>query len=352
MSSVNWQKVKSTSQGKAQIKHNDKEERYKTNHENPDIDKTKTSLNLEFQGRDHKAKCDAYDSRVEFCKSNMTRVRSDAVTLICLNAKLPGGLNEASYEVQCAWMNKTYELMRDFVGEQNVISATADFDEVHKYMDPETKQYIMSRPEIDVKFVPELNGKLNAKLLQTKARMIDLNNRIEVMTQQEFGCKFQTGAGAKHKSTDKLKNESIKAEREQLEIHNAKLKQANETLYVNNRGITQDINDKRVELDSLHRSKTLLNVEIANLSDRKNELAKSTEELIKIQNRASELTPASLIEFTKNVKTQDGSSVYEKYKIIEQRKATEYDKLQAALKQNAYINNSMRNTNPLDKEYE
>ena len=352
MSSVNWQKVKSTSQGKAQIKHNDKEERYKTNHENPDIDKTKTSLNLEFQGRDHKAKCDAYDSRVEFCKSNMRRVRSDAVTLICLNAKLPGDLNEAPYSIQCAWMNKTYELMRDFVGEDNVISATADFDEVHRYLDPETKQYIMSRPEIDVKFVPELNGTLNAKLLQTKARMIDLNNRIEVMTQQEFGCKFQTGAGAKHKSTDKLKNESIKAEREQLEIHNEKLKQANATLYENNRGITQDINAKRSEIESLNRFKTSLNVEIANLSNTTNELRKSTEELLKIQNRASENVSTSLIEFTKRIPTKDGSNAYEKYKMSEQRKAMNRDNLQEALKQNAYINNSMHNANPLDKEYE
>ena len=352
MSSVNWQKIKSSSQGKAQMKHNDKEERLKTNHENPDIDKTKTYLNLEFQGRDHKAKCDAYDSRVEFCKSNMSRVRSDAVTLIGLNAKLPGGLNEAPYEVQCAWMNKTYELMRDFVGEQNVISATADFDEVHKYLDPETKQYIMSRPEIDVKFVPELNGKLNAKLLQTRERMVDLNNRIEVMTQQEFGCKFQTGKGAKHKSTDKLKNESIKAEREQLEIHNEKLKQANATLYENNRGITQDINDKRSEIESLNRFKTSLNVEIANLSNTTNELRKSTEELLKIQNRASENVSTSLIEFTKRIPTKDGSNAYEKYKMSEQRKAMNRDNLQEALKQNAYINNSMHNANPLDKEYE
>lgn len=225
MSSVNWQKIKSVSQGKGLIAHNDKEERKDGKHQNPDIDKTKTDLNLEFQGRDYEAKCKAYDDRVAYCKSNMKRVRSDAVTLIGLNIKLPEGLMKKDYQTQCEWMKKTYEVVRDFVGEENVVSATADFDEVHEYFDPETKTFVMSRPEVDVKFVPEIEGKLNAKLWQTRENMVKLNTEVEQMTQKEFGCDFQTGKGAKKKSTDELKNESARALDEEIEKKKETLKE-------------------------------------------------------------------------------------------------------------------------------
>lgn len=225
MSSVNWQKIKSVSQGKGLIAHNDKEKRKENEHQNPDIDKTKIDLNLEFQGRDYAAKCKAYDDRVAYCKSNMKRVRSDAVTLIGLNIKLPEGLMEKDYQTQCEWMKKTYEVVRDFVGEENVVSATADFDEVHEYFDPETKTFVMSRPEVDVKFVPEIEGKLNAKLWQTRANMVALNTEVEQMTQKEFGCDFQTGKGAKKKSTDELKNASARALDEEIEKKKETLKE-------------------------------------------------------------------------------------------------------------------------------
>lgn len=225
MSSVNWQKIKSVSQGKGLIAHNDKEKRKQRNHQNPDIDKNKIDLNLEFQGRDYDAKCKAYDERVAYCKSNMKRVRSDAVTLIGLNIKLPEGLMQKDYQTQCKWMKRTYEVVRDFVGEENVVSATADFDEVHEYFDPETKTFVMSRPEVDVKFVPEIKGKLNAKEFQTRANMVKLNNEVEQMTQKEFGCKFQTGKGAKKKSTDILKNESARALDKQIETQKKTLEE-------------------------------------------------------------------------------------------------------------------------------
>lgn len=45
------------------------------------------------------------------------------------------------------------------MGEERIVSATADFDEIHWYTDEKTHERKLSRPELDVRFVPELDGK-------------------------------------------------------------------------------------------------------------------------------------------------------------------------------------------------
>lgn len=212
MSSVNWQKIKSASESKAKIAHNAVETRLERNHSNPHIDKTKTYLNLNLDGRTYLERCDAYDSRVNFCKNNMKRVRSDAVTMIGLNIKLPEGLANADYDTQVLWCKDAYEVIENFVGKENVVSATADFDEVHEYYDPDLGKEVLSRPELDVKFVPEIDGKLCAKKWQTKANMTTLNNRVEDMTEQLYGMTFMNGKGGKNVSTEELKVQSARYE--------------------------------------------------------------------------------------------------------------------------------------------
>lgn len=218
MSSVNWDKTKTASEAKAKIRHNDKEERVKTEHSNPDINKDLTSKNLSLDGRSYEEKCRAYDKRVEWCKGNMKRVRKDAVTMIGLNVKLPEGLVHAPYEKQVEWCQDVYAIMQDFVGKDNIVSATADFDEVHEYYNPETKQKELSRPEVDIRFVPEIEGKLNAKKWQTKGNMTRLNNLVQEMTQDKYHMDFMTGKGGKNVSTEVLKAQSAKAEAEQAKL--------------------------------------------------------------------------------------------------------------------------------------
>lgn len=214
MSSVNWSKIRTASEAKAKIAHNAKETRLERNHSNPHIDKSKIHLNLNFDGRTYRQRCKAYDDRVSFCKGNMKRVRSDAITMIGLNVKIPENLTHADYALQAEWCRDAYQIIRDFVGKENVVSATADFDEVHEYFDPDLKKMVLSRPEVDVKFVPEVNGKLSAKAWQTKGTMTKLNNQIEQMTEQKYHMTFLTGKGGKNLSAEELKAQSIIAEAE------------------------------------------------------------------------------------------------------------------------------------------
>lgn len=212
MSSVNWQKLKGASEVKAKMRHNDKDLRKVGNHSNPHIDKSKTHLNLSLDGLKYSERCKRYDKRVKECKSHMKRVRSDAVTCIGLNIKLPGAIAESPYEIQKAWCEDCYRIVKEFVGEENIVSATADFDEIHKFYNPDTNQFETSRAEIDVKFVPAIDEKLNAKAWQTKGTMGALNRKIEDMTQKLYACCFMTGKGGKNVPTEVLKTQSAKAE--------------------------------------------------------------------------------------------------------------------------------------------
>lgn len=269
MSSVNWQKIKTASEAKAKIRHNDKSERMKNNHENRDINKLLTAKNLCLDGRTYAEKCDAYDKRVAYCKGNMKRVRSDAVTMIGLNIKLPPGLTHADYDTQAAWCQDCYRIIGDYVGYDNIVSATADFDEIHEFYNPDTDQMELSRPEVDVKFVPEVDGRLCAKQWQTKGNMRELNNQIEEMTQQQYGMAFMTGAGAKNVSTEQLKVVSAKAEAKKVKADMV-AQLFNQSMY----GVTTDM-----LLDDLEARKTQYEYMTARLAEQSEDYTTRIEEL-------------------------------------------------------------------------
>ncbi|MCD8155485.1 MAG: plasmid recombination protein [Clostridiales bacterium] len=209
MSSVDWKKYHGPSEVKAKLRHNDKESRMAGNHSNPDINKSRTHLNLNLTGRTLAESEARYDELVEGCKANMKRVRSDAVTCIGLNIKLPPDYTHVTYETQVEWVKRCYEVVKDFVGEERIVSATADFDEIHWYTDEKTHERKLSRPELDVRFVPELDGKLNAKKVESRQAIHELNDRIEAMSQMTFGINFMTGEEARHETTESLKVKSM-----------------------------------------------------------------------------------------------------------------------------------------------
>lgn len=219
MSSVNWQKIRSAPEVVAKVKHNDIEQRLQANHSNADINKDLTSQNLSLDGRSLRDKIDTYNQLVNQSKKTMVRVRSNAITCIGLNVKIPEDLTYAPRELQEDWIYNAYDVIRDYIGENRIFSATADFDEVHAYVDPETHETVLSRPELDVKFVPSdpETGHLNAAGWQTRAKMREINNAIEQMSMEQYNIRFMTGKSAKRTDVDVLKKQSIEAEAKLLE---------------------------------------------------------------------------------------------------------------------------------------
>lgn len=65
MASVNFEKLKTPQQVKAMLRHCDGEERMEANHSNIDIDKSKTSGNMQGD-LDYTAACQKYSERIAF----------------------------------------------------------------------------------------------------------------------------------------------------------------------------------------------------------------------------------------------------------------------------------------------
>lgn len=211
MASCDWEKKKGASEAKALFRHCDTKEREKANHSNKDIDKSLTHLNMSFGLYDnpngYDAICKEYDNHIAYLDSKAgANKRKDRVTLCALNLTVPNGMDDATAQL---WCIEAYEVLYDCF-EENLLGATAHFDERHTYIDTETKKERMSRVHLQAQIIPDINGKLNAKALTSRSNMIILNNRIEEMTKSRFpGYKFMTGEKKKSRKTvEELKQAS------------------------------------------------------------------------------------------------------------------------------------------------
>lgn len=280
MASVNFQKFKSAGDAKAQFRHSDKEERKKAKHANKQIDKSKSDRNMQYK-RNYQQTCERYDERIKELDDNgNTNKRKDRVTLLGLEIPAPEGLQAKQY---LAWFNRVNEIIRDRYGSKNVLNSYIHLDEQHDYIDPETGQKRTSRVHGHYYVIPEKNGKLDAKTLTLRKNMISLNNEIEKMTVQDFGCRFMTGSKKKSsKSVEQLKAESriAEANREADRIEKATAQR------------TAAIQQREDELDereyNLKRRETALRRSESDFKQKQERLAVEMEKAVTAQNRANE----------------------------------------------------------------
>ena len=213
MASVNFEKLKTPQQVKAMLRHCDGEERLEANHSNIDIDKSKTSGNM--QGNlGYAAACQRYDERIAFldAKPGANR-RKDRVTCFGLNVPAPKDLEQ---EDEKAFFLAVIEIIINQYGQDNIVQYYMHQDEKHEYIHAETGERCMSRSHLQCYVVPEHNGKLNGKWFSSRANMVRLNNAIHRMAQEQFGVMFMDGSKRKSRKTvEQLKNESTYLEVQQ-----------------------------------------------------------------------------------------------------------------------------------------
>ena len=233
MASVNFEKYKSAQAVKAVVKHCDKEQRQLTeNHSNQDINKNMSCKNLQYSNTNYKSTCKRFDDRIAFLDTleNQNK-RKDRVLCFGLEIPCPADL-PADKEVD--WMKQVNQILLHRFGRDNVMNLYFHRDEQHKYTDAETGKERISKNHIHAFVVPEIDGKLNGKEFSSKKNMIELNNQIQLMTQQQFGVDFMDGSKKKSKkSVESLKNASKQRETEELQ------KQAAERLTEANKRLTE-----------------------------------------------------------------------------------------------------------------
>lgn len=206
MASVNFEKLKTPQQVKAMLRHCDGEERMEANHSNIDIDKSKTSGNMQGD-LDYTAACQKYSERIAFLDAKPgANKRKDRVTCFGLNVPAPKDLKP---EDEKAFFLAAIKIIINQYGENNIIQYYMHQDEKHAYIHVGTGERCMSRSHLQCYVVPEHNGKLNGKWFSSRANMVKLNNSIHRMAQEQFGVMFMDGSKRKSRKTvEQLKNES------------------------------------------------------------------------------------------------------------------------------------------------
>lgn len=240
MASVNYEKIKSVAEAKAMFRHCDKEMRIITEHSNKDINKDVTEMNTQSI-RGYKEACARFDRRLKFIDSlpNANK-RKDRVVLFGLDIPVPENL---SFEEQNEWFYEVRAILKSFYGEENYIADYNHYDEVHTYIDPLTNKEVESRPHKHAYIIPfctysvkkkdgskEEVSKLSGKEFSKKANIIAINNAIEKMTREKFGCKWQTGEKTKSTATvEELKKASLVAKQKELSRLNYEIAQKSVT---------------------------------------------------------------------------------------------------------------------------
>ena len=214
MGALNFDKHKSASDVKGLLIHCDKNERQKRSHSNQHIDVTKSNENHQFYDLDEAF--NRYQKRIEeLDKTTNTNKRKNRVTCLSVDVKPSHDFPKDEMD---DFFNETYQYFINKFGAKNFINAYVHVDEIHEYVDVDDGKTKMSLPEIHMYFVPEVDGKLNAReLFNGKNKMHQYHNDFEAHIQNTFGCDFHTGKAKKTgRSTEELKNMSEQLEIEQM----------------------------------------------------------------------------------------------------------------------------------------
>lgn len=217
MAAPQWSggKCKTVQKVKAWFRHNDKDRREEGQHTNPHIDKSKTKDNFTYRGLTYKQMCEVFDNLLASVdKGRESSGKNARVLLQTVILYPPKGLTRAQ---EVAWFMDAGKVLEDRYG-ANLIEIQFDMDEEHEYIDPVTKEKVMSRNHGHARLFPEVDGKLNAKAFSSQAEIKALNHALDVMSVQKYGVPMMDGTGKKSKgSVEALKAASLRAEVELLE---------------------------------------------------------------------------------------------------------------------------------------
>lgn len=106
-----------------------------------------------------------------------------------------------------------------------LVGAAIHTDEVHIYLDPDSKKHVESRIHLHMLVVPNVPGKgCNMKAWLTKSKYHELNAALDRVCVRELGYTYQNGTGAKSRgNVEQMKIASQQAEADKLRQEIAQL---------------------------------------------------------------------------------------------------------------------------------
>lgn len=214
MAGIQWSggKIKGSAEVKANFRHNDKSERMRREHSNPDINLAETQNNFSYHGLSYFQKCKRYDERLaELEQGRQSSGKNARVTLQSLVIYAPKDLPQEKIK---DWFQEVGKILDDRYG-RDFIEMDVHMDEIHDYIDPSTGEVVTSRVHGHAALIPEIDGKLNAKRFCSRKNINELNKIVDDMTTAIYGIPYILGKGSKsNKTVAELKRESEKVKRE------------------------------------------------------------------------------------------------------------------------------------------
>ena len=230
----------------AMRKHNGKEERENYNHENKNIDKSKSHLNIFIGADDFQEMYEAMLQRVAEVDAQYPPLRKlkydERIICEILEFKCPKAVYEKSYEVSVRFFYDVHEIIKNYFGAENVHGCCVHFDEIHEYTDSQTREKEMSLAHghelvscycewtEEIKKAGKNTGDkrerkgINGKNFEKRSRYNELNKLVDDYCLKTYGIHYMTGKEARHKTVEILKAETelvdkqIQVEQEQKKL--------------------------------------------------------------------------------------------------------------------------------------
>lgn len=212
MASVTIQKWSTAAACGGQVNH---VYRTREHYGNQDIDKTLADRN-EMAGTAEEARARIRETiaRVDSV-TPPKRVRADRKTVaeLCIPAPRAGMSDQDARR----FLTAACEALVDAPG-MHVVGVALHGDEVHEYVDPDSKTRAQSRLHLHVLVVPDVPGRgCNMKSWLTKVRYGEINRLMDKVCERELGYPYQDGTKSKSRgAVEVVKIASQRAEAEEL----------------------------------------------------------------------------------------------------------------------------------------
>lgn len=182
---------------------------------NQDIDKALAARN-EMAGTAEEARARIRETIAQVdAATPPRRVRADRKTIaeLCIPAPRSGMSDQDARR----FLTAACMALVDAPG-MHVVGIGLHGDEVHEYVDPDSKSRVQSRLHVHVLVVPDVPGKgCNMKSWLTKARYGEINRLMDKVCMKELGYSYQDGTKSRSRGdVERVKAESLRAEAAEL----------------------------------------------------------------------------------------------------------------------------------------
>lgn len=182
---------------------------------NQDIDRTLADRN-EMAGTAEEARARIRETIAQVdAATPPRRVRADRKTIaeLCIPAPRSGMSDQDARR----FLTAACMALVDAPG-MHVVGIGLHGDEVHEYVDPDSKSRVQSRLHVHVLVVPDVPGKgCNMKSWLTKARYGEINRLMDKVCMKELGYSYQNGTKSRSRGdVERVKAESLRAEAAEL----------------------------------------------------------------------------------------------------------------------------------------